>query len=452
MATSNFALENASGFKVEELFIVKKDGRTVDITAIYQEINIYDSLFSPVMSGNILISDSVTLFPIAKFDGAEAICIKIKKTDKSEFANFKKSFRIYNHGFRYNKGLNNEQYVLHFVSDEFIFSEQQKVSEAYEDTYSNIYDKILKKYIKPPKWKEGMWEPSVGIRKVVIPNLRPLEALEWCARRATDTDLTPEYVFYESMTGFNLNKLSTLHILPAVCDVKLEMKNRQKPEEEMYAGRSHEVLGYQDYFDRTRQGVYAGKFLGFDPVTRTYLTKKIEYKDHYDTMKHANKYPNLTLIRNRNNKKNIEEFDSRKALYAYKSSQLRSRYIRRHDPASLSKLENYEDWLFHRRAIFKNLTSKKLKFTMPGNFQLTSGLSVNAIIPEWDRKQKNDDNLDDSLIGKYLIIGTRHIIGLESHETVIEVVSSSNEIPVQQDHPKQLQALLNYGIKGDKEK
>ena len=53
-------LQKSTQFKVNELVIVTKAG-PIDISNIYEEINIFDSLFSPVISGSILIRDSVGL-------------------------------------------------------------------------------------------------------------------------------------------------------------------------------------------------------------------------------------------------------------------------------------------------------------------------------------------------------------------------------------------------------
>jgi hypothetical protein len=54
-------------------------------------------------------------------------------------------------------------------------------------------------------------------------------------------------------------------------------------------------------------------------------------------------------------------------------------------------------------------------------------------------------NEDKSLSGKYVIVASRHIIGYDKHETIIEVASSSNSnefIPA--DNPQQTRAILEF--------
>jgi hypothetical protein len=400
------------------------------------------------MSGNIMIQDSVAMSADLRFDGAESILIHIIKDESLSIFNFKKAFRIYKQKNRQNVGLNSEVHVLYFVSDEFMYSEQRRVNQSYEDTYSNIAAKIMDEYLKPPQSKLRLFDQSVGLKKVVIPNLRPLEALEWCAKRATDAKLSPNFVFFENVLGFNFASLSMM--LPVDYgeenDIHIVLKNQvsKKPEDEIVYARSYELLGYVDAFERTRQGVYAGKYMGFDPITRTIYTKKITYDDHFSPIKHGNPNPNLTKFDNRDGKFNTEEFDSRKSIYTYETSQKESAYIKSHDPASLNKLENYEDFIFQRRAIFNNLYTKRAKVTVPGNFLLATGYTVKAFIPEFDFKDPADDNLDDSLQGKYLIVGVRHIIGFDKHETVLEIASSSSVAPAGTSHPDQTKKLLSY--------
>jgi hypothetical protein len=443
-------LKDSQEFKIEELVIVTKSGDGIDISNIYEEINLYDSIFMPVISGKILIRDSIGLSSRLIFDGSESLLIHITKSPKFPFATYKKAFRIYKQTDRREEGLNSEYYVLNFVSDELLYSDQLKVNQSYTGTYSDIADKIMRDYLKVPKSKlDGIYEPSVGVKKVVIPNLTPLQALEWCAKRALDQKNSPNFLFFESVMGFNFCRLSTLLNLPDVLDIKIELKNRtdSNPLEEMSTARSFEILSQNDEVENIRSGVNAGKYVTFDPVTRMRGVKNISYGDHWNPMEpHGNKYPYLSIIENRANKKNIEEFDSKKFLYMFESSRKLSDYIKRKDPESLNFLEYYEDILFQRKALLKNLTKRRLKLAMPGNFQLGAGVNVYLNIPKFALKEGEDQDkgMDKHLSGKHIIIGSRHIIGYEKHETLIEVSTTSLIHEVLSSHPNQTSSILNY--------
>ncbi len=62
---------NSTQYKIEEVIIVTKSGK-INISGIFTEINIFDSLLMPVMSGNIMIRDSLNLSGQLFFDGSES--------------------------------------------------------------------------------------------------------------------------------------------------------------------------------------------------------------------------------------------------------------------------------------------------------------------------------------------------------------------------------------------
>lgn len=443
----SISVTKSTQFRVKELVIVTKSGQ-IDISGIYEEINLFDSLFMPVMSGSVLITDSIGISNSLLFDGSESLLMEIVKDENSEIANFKKAFRIYKQSDRTNDNLSSETYLLKFVSDEFIFSEQKRVNQSYENTYSEIVKKILIDYLKVPLNNlGGSYDNTSGLKKVVIPNLRPLEAIEWCAKRATDDLLSPNFVFFQNVTGYNFSSLSNLLTKPEILDVKFEPKNLDEKNAlaEISSARSMEVVSQTDNIKKTRSGVNAGQFIGFDFMTRSIERKNVSYNDHYKSMKHGNENPNVSVIENRDGDKNVDTFDSKKVLNIFGAARKFSKYIEKNDPTSISKIENYEDSKFQRTAIISNLMNKRIKFTMPGNFQLSSGFNVNVIVPTLSVKSKGDDNEDVTLSGKYLIVATRHIIGFDKHETIIEVAttSSANEfVPVSSS--AQQNEILNY--------
>jgi hypothetical protein len=123
-------VKKSTQFKINELVIVTKAGN-IDIASIYEEINIFDSLMMPVMSGTSLVKDSIGLSGKLLFDGSESILIDIAKDKNSDVAKIHKAFRIFKQSDRQNDGLNSEIYTLHFVSDELMYSDQKRINQSY---------------------------------------------------------------------------------------------------------------------------------------------------------------------------------------------------------------------------------------------------------------------------------------------------------------------------------
>ena len=436
-------LLKSTQFFLDELVIVTKGGK-IDIKNVYEEINIFDTMFLSVMSGNIIINDAIGLSSKLLFDGSESLLITVKKDKDSDILTFKKAFRIYKQTERRSSKPGLESYLLHFTSDELMYSDQQRINQSYETNYSKIVERILVDYLKVSENNlGGTYEFSSGIQKIVIPNLRPLEAIEWCAKRALDSKQSPNFMFFQNVAGFNFATLSTLLTQPAILDVTYETKNvkGENPFGNMGGARSLEVVSMNDNIERTRSGVNAGKFIGFDPVTRTISTKNVSYGDHYSNMKHGNDTPNYSQIQNRDGGSNAQSFNSRKVVSIFDFNRQYSEYIKKRDSSSLSKGESVESWSFQRKAIIKNLMSKRLKIVMPGNFQLSSGFNVNVNAPIVGSSRGDDKSIN----GKYIIIASRQIIGVEKHETIIEVASSSSDIGfISGSDAEQQEEILNY--------
>lgn len=427
----NSQFSSASKFVVNELTINTKAGK-IDISSIYEELNIFDSLLIPVMNGNIIINDSVGLSSKLLFDGSESILIDVGKTTDMDILKLKKAFRIYKQTDRKIINQTSQVYVLHFVSDELMFSDQQLITQAYKTSYSDIVKKILVNYLKTPDNKlNGKFENTTGIRDVVIPNLKPLDAIEWCTKRSIDENRSANYVFFENNLGYNFVSLSTLLSQKELFTINFSPKNLEQTSvvDDLLSPRNFEIINQVDKIKTTRSGVNAGTFIGFDPITRSIGVKKINYEDHYSAMKHGNPNPNYFSSINRGGEDSTQAFDSRKTVSSFGAFRRESAYIKKYDPTSISKQETQEDFIFQRKAILTNLMNKKIKMVMSGNFQLTSGFSLNLRTPDFSIRETGGENDDRSLSGRYLIVATRHIIGYQRHETIIELASSSNELP-----------------------
>ena len=284
---SELTVTNPIQFYLKEVAIVTKSGDKIDIQKIFDEINIFDSLFLPVVNGTMLITDAVGLSNKLSFDGSETLLLEITKDKDSDVATYKKAFRIYKQTDRANSNQSSESYILHFVSDELMFSDQQRVTQSYTGKYSDIVASIMFDYLQVPASQlGGILADSSGIKKVVIPNLRPLEAIEWCSKRSVDNFSSPNYVFFQNVSGYNFVGLSELLTMPEILDVRLQAKNidGQDKFSELSGARSYEVVAQNDSMEKTRSGINAGKFIGFDPMTRIVQTRGISFLDVYTSM------------------------------------------------------------------------------------------------------------------------------------------------------------------------
>jgi hypothetical protein len=420
-------INQTTQFIINDLKIITKKGE-IDIRGIYEEINIFDSILNPCMSGTILINDANGLSNDFLFDGTEMLMMKISK--QSEELTIEKIFRIYKQSSRKNTNQNSETYVLHFISEEFVLSLQQKVSRFYETTYSEAAVKIMIDYLKVPVEKMiGIFDKSLGVKKIVVPNLNPMSAIIWMSKRAIDENSVPGFLFYENVLGYNFASLSTILNLQPSVRINFNPKNLSKtltsPFDEFVGARHFEVIQQYDVLKNINNGVYSGKFVGFDPLTRTIMERPVSFDDHFNLMKKPNPSPTIGSI-NSVLGSITEQYNSKQVFHTFGYLRQSSEYIKENDPTSIQKEFDTENYMLQRKAIFTNLLNQRVKLVVPGNFSISSGFNVHLNVPNYGIKVKGEDNLDKTTYGNYLVVSTRHIIGYQKHETIFEAITDSS--------------------------
>src|SRR6266850_1435554 len=86
-------LINSSDYKLNTLNIITSDGKIIDVSGLMVELNLYEDIFSAVMTGSLVMGDALDLISSFSLHGNEFVVINI---DKPSLNNpIKKTFRIY---------------------------------------------------------------------------------------------------------------------------------------------------------------------------------------------------------------------------------------------------------------------------------------------------------------------------------------------------------------------
>jgi hypothetical protein len=427
---SNFLI--STGFTIKELNLIAKDKTERSLIAHYKEINIFDSILQPCLTGNILIEDSSGLSDSFLLDGNDFIKIHIGKVD-DDTLDIKRIFRIYKQSDRNVVNQTKETYILHFISEEFVTAQFKKVGQAYlNTTYSNTALKILRDYLKTPseKIKGGEFDTSLGIRDIIVPlYLNPIDAIMWMTKLAIDTDHRPCFLFYENIFGYNFASLSNLLDKESVVNINFDPKNLGRMDEtnDMFGARHFEVIQQFDILSNIKNGVYSGKFIGYDRNIGQSLELNFDYNSINHPKNSRNNGPavaNLKTIEgdllNNFSESNIVEGPT--SLISRNINE-----IKQNSPGEFEKKIDYEQILFQRESIFANFFSQRVKLVVPGNFGISSGANVYLNIPKFSEKVPGENNLDRTLYGHYMIIAARHKLTPDNkHETIFEACTNSS--------------------------
>jgi len=207
----NITAEQSTKFVIKQLYVIAPDNSRYDLSSVYQELNLFDNLFMPCVSGNIQVTDAVDFGgKLQLFKGNRKLKIVIDKSNEYvPGLRYEKEFIIYKHTNLKNLNMSSKTYTLHFVSEEFLLSMQKKISQNYVGRYSDIAATILIDELKVPESapKNGLGGlgtiyPSNGPQNIIIPALTPFDAINWVSKRTVSTYSNdggdPDYVFFET--------------------------------------------------------------------------------------------------------------------------------------------------------------------------------------------------------------------------------------------------------------
>jgi hypothetical protein len=423
--------QNTTDYQITNFFITLSNGEQIDLRNLFQEINIHDSMFTPCISGSVLLMDAVGLTNRLRFDGTESLVLEISKTGGA--FKFKQAFRVYKLTDRKYINQNTEVLSLHFISDEYILSKQLKVNRSFNrTTYDNMVAIILEDYLKVATLFRSN---TLGLKNIIIPNLSPLDSILWLAKRSLDTYKSPNLFFFQNKIGYNFVSLSDIIQAKEVASINFDIKNLGTDSfngdtglqfgQQFLGARDVKVLEQYDFIDNITSGVYASKLVGFDPITRKIKESNLSFQDTYRKNFHHGSSPNIGELINQDNTTNFNTHQSRKLLYSSGLDRESSNYIKKNEKTNYIISDN-PDHVFERKATLKNFLTKRVRVVMPGNFNLSSGFNVLLRFQEKQDQASDGYNQDFSLYGKYTIIGAKHIITYNKHETIFDAATDSS--------------------------
>jgi hypothetical protein len=427
-------ISETTEYNIKKLSISSKVGE-YDLSGLFDELNIFDSLLNPCISGNILIKDAIGLLEKIYLDGSEFINIQITKTRNDsldEITSFNKSFRVYKISDRSPNSMTSESYILHFTSEEYIYSEQQKVEQSFEGNYHQMTNIVLSKYLKVPliDGKVGYVERTRGLHSIVVPSLSPFDTLNWLARRSVSETGSADFLFFQNKTGYNFISLSTMLQQPPLFKVNFSPKNLfDEVSNELFGATSVKILSQFNLPDTIKNGMYAGRFVGFDVLTRKIKIQEIGFLDMYNKSNHANKYPNVNVSKNKDGKDAASMYKSKIVVYPFQSERANNSWTKQNDTKTANLIDDTDNYVYQRKAIIYNLMQTRIQLTLPGNFVLSSGFNLQLNFPPRNANAQVD-GMDEALNGKYIIIAARHMFKQNKHETVLEVATDSTNRPM----------------------
>ena len=411
--------ENSRGFATDYLVqsivlysLISKDG--IDITNLMEELNIFDSIFSTSVSGNIIIRDSIGLVEKLPLAGNETLNVTLIKPGTNGEEKFEKVFKIYKLSERKPTTNLSEVYTLHFCSFSQFFSQQIKISRSYPyKTYSTVIDNILKDELKIPANKIYV-SRSFGNVNVTIPNLHPLDACKWLAKRTLDSVSAPSYLFFENINdGYIFASLENLYeffYTYLEYSHNIQTAPNATSSDNVFGVNYSEMDQGFNVLSSIKNGVYASTHLGIDLTTLSFEKTEFDASLFAPTLLQLNDSHkvNKTQFTALDGSNATDKFLSNLKVTPLTKNQTLSKYITSRDKTVFSNAT--DKIIVQRQYLFQNLLNNKIYLAVPGLMSLNSGRSIKINFLDRNRREKKDDDeLDDLYSGRYIITSTRHV-------------------------------------------
>lgn len=216
-----------------------KDGASLDITNIISDIDIYEHLDKPYITGTVVVADSVNLYSKLKLSGIEKLTISIRLPE-ARYRSIVKIFYID----KVVRNIRSNDYdstlVLHIMEDIGFISDYINVNKGYDGKGYNIIEKIVKEFFGKELSKPSTSTEDQDIQppmRVVIPNMSPLQAADWIKDRITTSDASPYYLF----STFANDKLHLLSLRRMLISNAINSNTSPRPLVYSQASTSHTV-------------------------------------------------------------------------------------------------------------------------------------------------------------------------------------------------------------------
>ena len=427
-------LQYAGEFELNELEIIASSGVTISLLKACLEINIYESIFSNSLTGNITVVDTNDLAQNMPFIGQEQLLLKISTPTLDNPIDFtKNAFMIYNVTVNAELSAGASVYVLEFCSPELLRNNRVRVSKSFTDTPSKILQNIMtdSRYINTTK-KINL-EKTSGIKNIVVPNQRPFDFLRCLIQDCKSEKGSPHYLFYETVRGYNFRTLQNLYKEGS----KSTYNNGDAgPDEKV--GNS---LGIQEAFDRaivcdvktpnnalndSRAGMFGAKVISHNIFNKSYEVNTYGYFTDFD--KHARIDGKKDSPKYNSNLK--EWPDSRIYLHPTSASgSLDAQYRDSNNSNSSIVANKISETILHRKERMYELNfSKNVGLTVHGNTSLVVGDIVELNYAAAG-KNHNIGTLDKYISGRYLITSLRHTFSPATNDHQINMIISRDSLP-----------------------
>ena len=442
-------IEQAGDFNLEKVNIISyrfngEEGTPyeMDIKPSTVTVELTEDIYSGFLTGNIIVFDSQDVRTVLPITGLEKLELKFNTPGMPGCNAIREEgfpFQIYKIEAITPDTTNprSQYYKIFFCSSEMYYNSFNRVSQAFTGPIEESVEKILrdKDYLNSTK---GLYfEPTKTNSKFVIPNLKPLNAINLLAGSAiSGLYNNAGYLFYETLNGFHFRSVESLLALggavarPANFKYNYQITNAPGAVKDA-ASDLRSVIKYD--FERPvnvlynlNEGMLANKLTLHDAFYKTLKTYDFDYNNSFGNFFHTEhedgeKSPVKSLMpltNYENTQKDLTQQANAK-LMTYCDNQ------KIHDDFEFPPLKDTIQNSLSQRLQMRNVN---LNLHVYGNTLLHAGDIINFDLPLMRPiGQNKKQEVNPYFGGRYMILALKHIISVvdNRHEMIIKCMKDA---------------------------
>jgi hypothetical protein len=211
---------NPFNVKLVDVVITKFDGTdSMSIMPQVAEFTLYQSIFSALLKADIVVSDLIGLMNNYPLSTQELVQVELEQSgeanpgeDTKTFTKVLKFVMTSIKEITISEDGRQQLYVMELASTEAFTNVKTIVSHAYNDNIEEMIKSVYNDYVvkeKPNPKELKIFEDTKKIRKLVIPMLKPFDAIAWLCKFAISENPEKYYThaFFETMENFTFKAL-----------------------------------------------------------------------------------------------------------------------------------------------------------------------------------------------------------------------------------------------------
>ena len=427
---------------IQNLVLVSiTQGKYVNLTDYLIELNIYESIFAPGVSGTLTLSDSRNLAEEFALLGEEYLIITVKTPSLDDKDAISKAFKVY--GLEDKKYYNDGStlvYQLNFASIETFNDVLNPIFKGFEGTPEELVARIYLDYMQADrnvaldtselgkvKTPLVIFGESSNTIKFVSPGWTPVECINWIASKTFPKNNEPaNYLFWETTKGFYFGNIGALFKNPAELSIgeyiysqsfinSLTTDERHKS---MYAIKNLSVSKSFDQLDNSMSGYLSNRIIDVDLYNKKFTNVDYDHGTEFSKYNHMD------------GTKSTPIFDPAIVRNALSYVDINFSYSKLHNDNPENFDVKYKNIFGNRRSNLVELDNLKMELVIPGRTDVEAGNIIQVRVPKKKggalTEEDKTEYVDDLLYsGYYLITSLSHKINLKTHYITMDVTRNS---------------------------